>query len=217
MKGKWLTPAHPQVTGAAAPGPDSRSHQRNSWAGRAGPRRRPDCIILSHHCPGPWYDLHSQPPFSLVTGCRQLQKVGKGGLRHPPPWSGAPSLPGATGLSIYISMAMNFPPTFLSVPVWLQGSLEPPCTLFNIWKVTSPLISVTKVTLVLPSILEKKKKTTHKQIQSRSYSEIEQWVWKPDPNSNPRGPRRWRMGLQQVVKQNGAKLPTWHFNINISF
>ncbi|XP_059731547.1 testis-expressed protein 35 isoform X3 [Bos taurus] len=79
VKGKWITPAHPQVTGAAAPGPDSRSHQRNSWAGRAGPRRRPDCIILSHHCPGPWHDPNSQPPFSLVTGCRQLQKEEKDG------------------------------------------------------------------------------------------------------------------------------------------
>ena len=54
---------------------------------------------------------------------------------------------------------------------------QPPCTLFSIWKVTSLLISVTKVTLVLPSILEKtnkQTKKTHNQIQSRSYSEIEQ-------------------------------------------
>lgn len=29
VRGKWLTLAHAQVTGAAAPGPDSSSHQRN--------------------------------------------------------------------------------------------------------------------------------------------------------------------------------------------
>lgn len=72
VRGKRLTLAHAQVTGATAPGPDSKqspekqegasfgSHQ----AGRAGPRRRPGCVIHSHHCPGPWHDPHSQLPFS---------------------------------------------------------------------------------------------------------------------------------------------------------